>query len=425
MSRRLTAVFASNDAPLAITGIVLSAVSGLLAAGLCTLVDARVVPVGLVIGAILGFIAASAPMFMALRLILLAGLLLVASATFGTLLQHSAIVAALVMAAVAFVTAIWTALPVVGTIFSSLPATVFILLLAKGDEFAKGAPALVVALAGLLAMLPPSLLAVAVSIRDPRKFDRAMTAALWSRTTPANSRGTYSRVLLLDGAPSTLLYLAAHGSLGMVCRSWLENNSDGKDPAVAAAMAQGDANGDAIAAALLPRGPLVPRSAPVDTTAMAPAAARDPAASQADIAGQTTAAWSLWAASQQRSQAALAGDTPQRVAVRPVLLILASLVRNLVHPDVSVFRYGVQRALALGVGAFALVQSRGDENVFWVVISLAAVLQANAPSTVEKVARRSVGTFGGVLLAVALSLILPSRLLVPWVAGVALVAGFA
>lgn len=444
---RLTSVFASTDAPLVVNGIIVSAISGLLAAGLCSLVDPRVVPVGLVIGAILGFVAASAPMFMALRLIAVAGLMLVGSAVLGTMVQHTSIVAALVMACLALITSVWTAVPVVGTIFSSLPTLVFILLLAKGDEFAKGAPALVVAAAGLLAMLPPVLLAVAISARDPRKYDRAMTAALWRPDTPADKRGTFARVLLLDGAPSPLLFLAAHGSLGLVCRSWLQRDgqrSEDPPPAATAAeapapdapaaaglsdgLAQGDANAEAIAAALLPKGPLLPRDVSIDTDAMSPrpSAGSGGTPGPATPAREEAAAWSLWAASQQRARSVLAADAaPEPVVLRPLLIILGSLIRCLLQPEVSVFRYGVQRALVLGAGAFAVVQSGGQESFFWILITMSAVLQANAPSTAMKVARRSVGTFVGVLAAVALSFLLPSWLLVPWLAGTAMVMGFA
>ena len=218
---RLSTVFNNTDEPLVVTGVVVGVASGLMAAGLCTLVDPRVVPVGLVIGAILGFLAASAPLFMALRLILLAGVLLVAAAVLGTMVQHTAVIAALVMALVALTTAVWTALPVVGMIFSSLPSLVFILMLAKGQEFANGAPAVAVAVGGLLGMLPAALLAVAKEIWDPRKLDRQMTAALWAPNTPVDKRAMFTRVLLMDGAPTTLLHLAAHGlSCPTRCTAW-------------------------------------------------------------------------------------------------------------------------------------------------------------------------------------------------------------
>lgn len=419
---RLTAVFASTDAPLLVTGVIASAISGLFAAGLCWLVEPRVVPVGLIIGAILGFVAASAPMFMALRLIAVAGLLLAGSAVLGVVVQHTAVVAALTMVVLAMVTSVWTAVPVVGTIFSSLPTLVFILLLAKGGEFAQGAPALMVAVAGLLAMVPPALLAVAINARDPRKYDRAMTAALWRQGTPADKRGAFARVLLLDGAPTTLLYLAAHGSLGLVCRSWIESHGPAAGTS-SAGLTQGDANAEAIATALGPKGPLLPRAVTVETAAMR--AAGKPSGSAAPTS-QAAAAWSVWAASQHRAQAVLAGDAaPERIVLHPLLIILGSLLRCLWRPEVSVFRYGVQRALVLGAGVFALVQSGGQESYFWVLITMSSVLQANAPSTAMKVARRSAGTFVGVLAAVALSFVLPSWLLVPWLAGTALVLGFA
>ena len=78
-----------------------------------------------------------------------------------------------------------------------------------------------------------------------------------------------------------------------------------------------------------------------------------------------------------------------------------------------------------GVAIFALVMSHGNENVFWVTLTLVSVLQTNMPQTLVKTVQRVAGTLVGVVLAIALSLVLPTAVLVPWLAGAAILVGLA
>ena len=97
------------------------------------------------------------------------------------------------------------------------------------------------------------------------------------------------------------------------------------------------------------------------------------------------------------------------------------MVRGVIHPDGSVVRFAVQRVVALGLGALAIGLTAADQSAYWVTITMATVLVASAPSTVGRVARRTLGTLVGVGLAVGLSVVLPAGLLLPW-AGVVLLA---
>ncbi|MCB9411667.1 MAG: FUSC family protein [Actinobacteria bacterium] len=416
----LKRVLASEDTPLQSVGVAVSLVSGALAAGLGALIDSRAAAFSLLVGALLGFIVALVPMFLALRLILLVGALMVVSAVVALAVREQPVAAGLAMAVLAFAGAIWTGLPIVGMLFAALPVLIFVLVVSKAEEVTRGAPILLVILAGLLGMVPPTLLAIGLSLRDPRKADRQMVAAIWSSDTAPARRGVFGRLLILDGAPSGLLNLAAYGFVGRIARSWLEQRAEPPESESVDhdALAQGDANAAAVAAAMAPRGRLIPRDVEVSTESMDSQAHR--------LAGTAEgAAWRIWAASQSRGAELLGGARPRRLAVRPLLLLAGALVRVLLRPDAAVFRYGVQRAAALGLGVAVLVATDVNENVFWVVITIVAVLQANAPSTVVKVARRTVGTFGGVLAAVVASALLPKAVLVPWVALVVLVAGLA
>ncbi len=422
----LRRVLANQDAPLLSTGVVVSIVSGALAAGTGALIDQRVVGFSLLIGAILGFIVAMVPFFLALRLIPLVGALMIGSAAVALAVKDDPISAGVGMALLAFATAVWTGIPIVGGLFSSLPVTVFLLLVAKGDEFSGGASILLVAVAGVVAMVPPSLISWGLAARDPRRIDRKMTAALWDPKVPREKRSMISRLLMLDAAPAPLLHLGAYGYFSLIARTWLEpktqaadaSNSPAAEPPDAAATAEAEHNAELISAAIVPPGPLPPRAVQISTTAMDSQIATE--ASRARMAG-----WRLWRASQLRSVQIMEVGVADLPTIHPYGLLGGSLVRSLLHPDVSVFRYGVQRALALGFGLAVLVASGGGENAFWVVLTLAAVLQANAPSTAAKVARRTVGTLAGVGLAMAVSFVVPTAILVPYVAVLALIAGFA
>ena len=134
-------------------------------------------PVTAIIGLVLGLVVASAPMFMAIRLILLNGVLLVAASALGVGVADNALAAGLVMAVLAFIGAVWTAVPVVGAVFSGLPVLVFLLLVAKAQEFTSGAATLKVAIAAAIGLVAPIALAVLLSIADPARS----TASWWRR----------------------------------------------------------------------------------------------------------------------------------------------------------------------------------------------------------------------------------------------------
>ncbi|MFM2438254.1 MAG: hypothetical protein RLZ55_1073, partial [Actinomycetota bacterium] len=218
---RLRRTISSTDSPVNWLGAGLMALSGLLAVGLGELLDHRTMPVTAIVGLVLGLVVASAPMFMAIRLLLLNGALIVLAAVLGVSVADNAVAAGLVMAALAFIGAVWTAIPVVGPIFSGLPVLVFLLLVAKSTEFTGGAATAHVALAAAVGIVPPLVLAVVLSIADPRKVDRTLVASAWTTDVPPAKRTLATQVLLLDGAPAPLIYVTTQGVLGIICRDWL------------------------------------------------------------------------------------------------------------------------------------------------------------------------------------------------------------
>ncbi len=413
-------ISSDEDKPLLLTGVAVSLLCGALAAGLGAAIDTRTAAFSLLVGALLGFIAALVPVFLALRLIALVGLLMVGAAAVALAVKDQPVLAGLAMAALAFAAAIWAGLPIVGMLMSALPVLVFVLIVAKSQEITSGAPVASVVLAGLLGAVPPTLVALALSSRDFHKADRGMAAAIWQSKEPSDDDRLYARLLILNGAPSPLLDLVGYGFVSRLARAWLVARSTSGDSAALdpAALDQGDSNASAVAAALVPKGKLFPRKVTLSTDAMA--------AQVSAQSGQTSgAAWEIWLTAERQGAAVLEGNQPRRLTLHPLLLMMRALVGSLLRPDASVFRYGVQRALALGVGIAALVASKGNQDVFWVVITLVAVLQSNAPSTLAKVARRTAGTFGGVLVALLVSYVVPASVLVPWVAILVLLAGLA
>ncbi len=402
----------SSDKPLLGKALIVMALCGALGGALGWAFDVKTVGLSIFVSFVLGMIVATSPMRMALALVGITGALLVVSATLGVAFAHNALMAALVMAVIAFASAAWSSIAVVGGFFSSLPVLVYVLMTAKAESFVGTSAVWKAAVAAMIGVAAAALVAVLVSIRDPRKADRTITAASWSTDLPANKRGQIVRVLFLDRAPRALQTLSAQAALSVMIHRWFVK-AGVTEPA--AAFAQADANRKAIAGAIVPPGRITPRKVSIDTDALTAAAKA--------TSGQQQAVWQLWAQTFEQARVVLGGELILAIARHPLLALARGLLRSLMHPDVAVFRFALQRVLALSVGIFALVLSDGKESYFWVLLTMMSVLQLNAPATFARNVQRAAGTLGGVLLAVVVSLILPKEVLDPWLAGIAMLAG--
>lgn len=407
----LREVLSSTDKPLMVKAIVVMAVCGAAAGVVAWPLGTGTLGLSVLVGFMLGFIVASVPMVLALSLIAVNGLLLALAAALGVAVVGHPLAGALVMAVLALLSAVWMAIPIVGPFFAGLPILVYVLMAAKGQELIGSTPAPKAGIAALAGLVGAAIVAVLVSIRDPRKPDRTLTAAVWKPETPVGKLAMIVRVLFLDAAPRPWQVLAAQASVVAMCRKAVSGSGD-EYPEAAAAAEQASAT---VAAAIVPRGAPTPRTVTFDLSAV------DEAARQAD--GRVGAAWQLWSATLTQAQRVLAGEASAPVHRHPMLTLLAALVRSILRPDVALFRYGLQRAIALGIGMGALIYYSGNENVFWVVLTLVSVLQINASATVTRLLQRLIGTLVGVLAAVIIALVLPKEILVPYLAGLVLLVG--
>lgn len=369
-----------------------------------------------VVGLILGLVVASAPMIMALRLLLVNGVLLVVVAAVAQVSRESAVLAAVGMAVVAFAGGIWTALPVVGLAVGSLPVVLYLLIGAKGAEIAPDASSMQAGLAAACGVAGAAAVSVILSIRDPRKEARAATAAMWRSDLPIEKRQSLSLVLLLDSAPRRLRVLATLGTLAEICRRrYVRTSPEG---AGAVALAAADRNSASLAGAILPRGK--PGAHPV---VLEQADASPQGAGRVESARDDKTLHCMFAA-QKRASQVLDDDSVAYPRVRPLLALGSQLVARLLRPDSRSFRFAVQRSVALGVGMWAVVNFSPSDNAFWIVLTISTVLLPDSPTTLARAAQRSVGTIAGVVVALPVAVLVPKAFLAP-LAVVGLLVGLA
>lgn len=365
-----------------------------------------------VVGLILGLVVASAPVIMALRLLLVNGALLVVVAAVAQVSRESAVLAGVGMAMVAFVGGIWTGLPVVGAVMGTLPVVVYLLIGAKGAEIAPDASSMQAGLAAACGALGAAAVAVVLSMPDPRKADRGAAAAMWQSDLPVEKRQSLALVLALNSASRKLRSLATLGTLTDICRRrWIRDSPEAAD---AAGLAAAERNSAALAAAILQR-----RSTQAGAVSIEQPDPPSAAPSDADHKARQ-----CMFAAQSRAAEVLDESHVTPPHVRPLLALSGQLLARLLRPDARSFRFAVQRSLALGVGMWAVVHFSPSENAFWIVLTISTVLLPDSPTTLVRAAQRSVGTIVGVLLALPVAALLPEALLTP-VAVVGLLVGLA
>lgn len=368
----------------------------------------------LLTGMFLGLLTVMGPFFMALRLVLTTGLLMILVAALGIAAAGRPWLAVVGMVFLVFVATVWTALPIVGPLLGTFPTIIYLLLLAKGSALAGSADegrAMLAAAAGVAGALVTLLL---LSGRDARKQTRRVAAGAWSSDVTWERLGTILLVLRLDAAPKSLLSLTQAGIIAMISRGWLTDERD------SAAYQAGEDAQRAIAGTLLPRGPAVPRvvTPPVDDALAALAAERDAATRP-----QQRYAWSRWRAAIEYAVRMLAGQERPLVLPFSSSSLTKAVVRSVLRPQSASFRYGVQRALALGVATFVMISTTIPQS-YWFLLALFSIMQTNAGATVARAVQYAFGTWLGAVGAVAASYVLPAPVMAVLAAGV-LVVGFA
>ncbi|TXH41307.1 MAG: FUSC family protein [Actinobacteria bacterium] len=382
--------------------------------GLDRLVGGHTVLVSGMTGMFLGVLAVAGPFMMSARLIVVAGVLMSLTSALAAVAHEHAWLAVAGMVVVVFIGTVWTAIPLVGRLLGTFPAIVYLLILARGRTFTGGAAGWRVLLASLVAVVAALLVLLVLRGRDIRRPARQLSAGAWNAAAPWSALGSALMVLRLDAAPTTLVSVTESAVLAKIARDRLAEQSD------SSAYQAADGAERAIAQALLPAGPIVPRDV---TDAVQPAVAQLRAAG--DSAGATAEgyAWNRWAAALHHAAGVLGGT----ITAHHLPFSDASLTRmqisSVLHPDSSSFRYGVQRALALGVATYVMV-STTLPNFYWLLLAMFSVLQTNASATWVRAAQYAFGTWVGAVAAVLLGLVLPTKV-VSGLAILLLIAGFA
>ncbi len=392
-------------------GVILGAGFGIL---LDQALGGQTVAVSLMTGMFLGLLCVSSPFFMALRMVLVVGAAMVLTCGLAVIGAGNAWIAVLGMILVVFIATLWRAVPLVGVLLGTFPTILYILILARYQDFTGGATAGRVMLGVLAGILAALIVLVVFTGRDPRKVTRHAAAGTWGKDVTWSRLGSLMSVLRFDSAPRELVSVAQGGILAMIARGWLSDQND------SGAFKAGLAADDAIAASLLPRGPITQR--PVGEQV-------DDAATQMEAAGKAVGmttqgyAWDRWRVALTNSAGVLRGTMPARKLAISNRSIGDVLVATVLHPRSASFRYGVQKAVALGAATFVMIQS-GLPDFYWVLLATFSVMQTNVVGTFSRSLQYAFGTWIGAVAAVGLSLILPASV-VTAVAGVLLITGFA
>lgn len=390
-------------------GVVISGALGLL-------LDAQTIGTSIVTGMFLGLVAVLGPFFVALRLILAIGSLMVVTSGLAVIASDHAWLAVLAMVVLVFVGTLWTAVPVAGRLLGTFPGIVYLLILGDSDKFTGGGEAWRVMLAVLVGIVSAVLVLLLLSGRDPRKVTRKMTAETLSTSVTWSQLGSILAILRFDLAPRPLIDLTHSGILAMIARTWLSESGRQDDPAYSQAVAAQNA----ISATVVPRGPVVPRTVtpPVDQALAALTTAQDSAGTDKE-----KFAWERWRTALRSGSDVLAGTKKPIHATFSNTSLGKVLIKAALRPESSEFRYGVQKALALGVATFVMVQTQA-ENFYWVLLTLFSVMQTNVLATFSRSLQYAVGTWIGAVGAVLLGFVLPPGVVAAAAMGL-LIAGFA
>lgn len=392
-------------------GIALGAGLGL---ALDNAIGGQTVLISFLTGMFLGLVSVTGPFIMSLRLVLGVGVLMILTSGLAVVAIGNAWIAVISMVFVTLVATLWTAIPMVGGLLGVFPTILFLLILAKGETFTGGSSAgrvMIGTAAGVVASL---IVLVVMSGWDARRMTRRMAAGAWSPAVSWAQLGSILTILRLDAAPAALVSVTQAGIIAMIGRNWLEADKD-SDAYASALRAQAG-----IASALLPRGHIVPRVVDPPVTRSQDAMK---AAGKAAEDRKSAYAWDRWESSISHASSVLAGRRAPQKATFDSLSILAVLVGSVLHPESASFRYGVQRAVALGVATFVMIQWDAPD-FYWVLLTLFSVMQANARATLSRSLQYAFGTWLGAVGAVVLSLVLPTAV-VSLFAMLLLVTGFA
>lgn len=407
-----------HDKPVAWRNSVGAALGGILGVLFGLLVDrvtgGQTVALSGLCGVFLGLLTAMGPFVMALRLVVTSGVLMILVAALGSAATGRPWLATLGMVFLVFIATVWTSIPMIGPLLGTFPTIVYLLLLAKGTTLTESADEIGSMLGAAAGLLGALITLVIMSGWDVRKQTRRLAAGAWGADVTWAKMSSILLVLRLDAAPKALMSLTQLAVLATLSREWL--SAEKATPQYQAATGAQQA----IAATLLPRGPIVPRTITPPIS--------DDLSAVADRAGASTAprerfCWGRWHYALHHAEEILAGRAKPSVVPIPSRSLGRTVVMSVLRPQSASFRYGVQRALALGVATFVMVSTTIPQS-FWFLLALFSIMQTNARATWARAVQYAFGTWLGAVGAVALSFVLPASVIGFLALGL-LIAGFA
>ncbi|MFM9136489.1 MAG: FUSC family protein [bacterium] len=400
--RRLAKALRSTDDPLSFRMVGALAAGGAVAAVLAILAGSPMTPLAILVGGYLGAVALTGPLALTLRLMILFGGLAVVTISLAVVSAGVPLAQAAILAVLAYLGAVWSAIPYIGPLGGGFMPMMYLLLTFVFTADSLKHAVWQAPVAGLIGVVAATLVALVIHARDPWGTARRDVAQQWTEAGTLDGSARTAAMLQLSGRPSVLTDLLRAAVLAMLGRATVRPGTD--DSLVDAASTASDD----IAGTLQPRGRLVPRDVP-----------GEPLHAPAE---RLRIGISRWAEAIDRARGLLAGRTvpprPSRLGPSLAETVWGSAFR----PSDIQWRYGAQRAIALGGGA-AVLAITGLPHALWVLITMFAVLQPDAPVTFVKAGQRGAGTLAGALLAIALSLVLPSSVLYPWLAILAMLVG--
>ncbi len=362
-------------------------------------------------------VASAAPLITALRAIVIVGIGITLAVALGFLTESTPWLAALGMAFIAFVAVILQVIPVVGTALGLMTGLLYFLTVSNsfgaGAAFGRVVAASVLGLAGAL------IVTLVLGIWDPRKIVRASVARTLLSDTPLAEHGTTRDLLAYDGNPPLLRSILRSAGGNKLGRDLAEPKRG--DLRVATALDVADVEARNLSAALIPHGRIAPRPLPAAELGPLDDAVHDDQIDRRAHLGLVHVRIALGhiRGLLDGTQAAVKEPPVEGRAIR-------ALVTAVTRPQARTFRYGIQRALALGIGMFVYKTfDNNDVSGFWVLLAMFMVLQPRGWTAIRVAIQRTVGTMFGVLLAILASVALPNDVIEPWLLLVFLCVGVA
>ena len=346
--------------------------------------------------------SAPLPLRLALRVQLCLGAAFVLMLSLGTVTSGSPLAAVTLAILVSVFTLTWW-VRVIGPMVATLPVVAFII---GALGVTHGMTMLKIVQDVVLGTAAGVMFALVTKVWDSRKRARMAVAKAWLPQSPTTQRIAAARTVHLDGHPDDLTSLARDATRTHLGLQFLRSAQSPQSQSLIAAI---EDQSQQIAAALRPRGPLVPRQVPdVDAQALM-SQASEANLTQLQKLGLETAASSIADATR-----VLAGKPPGINGLTFGDSIAREYLTALRHPDPFLRSWAIQRAVVLGLAMLAVVLSGLNLDFIWAFVGV--LLTLNPFSGLVVGVQRFIGTTAGIVLAAALSIVVPVEILYPYLA---------